>query len=141
MRPLVSVIVVGAGLLLAAATVSAHHSASAQYDTTPAVIKGTITKTELTNPHAFIYVDVKKPDGSTENWRIDAGTPNTLRQALVKDSLSVNTEITVQGYRAMNGGTVAIARQVTLPDGRDVFLGAQDPCKVNPSLPVCPPPK
>jgi hypothetical protein len=77
------------------------------------------------NPHAWIYVDVKKADGSLEHWKIEGGTPNALfRRGFTKDSLKIGTAIVVNGYRAKDGTLKGNGRDLTLPDGRKLFLGS-----------------
>src|SRR3979409_1599702 len=79
MRTKLSVMIAGLGLLLAAVPVLAHHSFAAEFDAKrPVKLQGTVTKMEWINPHAWIYIDVKKPDGKIESWMIEGGTPNTL---------------------------------------------------------------
>jgi hypothetical protein len=122
--------VVGAGLaLLAALTakpVLAHHAFNAEFDAKrPVKFKGTVSKMVWVNPHAWIYVDVKKPDGSVEEWMVEAGTPNTLlRRGLTRQSLPVGTEITVDGYQSKDGSLRANGRDLTLPNGQTLFIGS-----------------
>src|ERR1700687_4501714 len=101
MRTKLSVVVAGIGLLLAAGPVLAHHAFAAEFDSTaPIKIRGTVTKMEWINPHAWIHIDVKKPDGKVEEWMIEGGTPNALmRRGLTRDSLPPGTVIVVDGYQ------------------------------------------
>ncbi len=134
MRRKLSVAVAGVGLLLAAAPVVAHHAFSAEFDANrPVQIRGTVTRMEWINPHAWIHLRVNKPDGATEVWMVEGGTPNTLfRRGVTKDSLKVGTEIVVDGYQSKDragAGTderplKANGRNVTFPDGRKLFLGS-----------------
>ena len=76
---------------------------------------------------AAAKVDVKKDDGTVEEWMIEAGTPNTLlRRGFTKESLQPGTEIVVDGYQAKDGERRANGRDVTLPNGKTLFLGASD---------------
>ena len=119
-------IVAGACLVLANVPVWAHHAFQAEFDANrPVTLKGTVTKMEWINPHAWIHIDVKEPDGKIAKWMIEAGTPNTLyRRGFTKDSLAPGSVIVVQGYQAKNGSLHANGRDVTLPDGRTLFMGS-----------------
>ena len=121
--------IVGAAIgwcALAAAPVLAHHAFAAEFDANkPVKFQGTITKMLWVNPHAWIYVDVKKPDGTVEEWMIEAGTPNTLlRRGFTKASLQAGTQITVDGYQSKDGSLRANGRDLTLPNGQTLFLGS-----------------
>ena len=104
----------------------AHHAFSDEFDTSQAVRfdKATITKMEWTEPHVWIHIDVERPAGTVEPWVIEAGPPGVLlRRGFTRASLLPGTEIVVNVYRAKHGTRVASGRDVTLPDGRTLFLG------------------
>jgi hypothetical protein len=128
MRTEITVTIVVFGLLLsvAAAPLSAHHAFAAEFDANkPVKFEGTVTKMEWTNPHVWIHLDVKKPDGTLEKWAFEAGTPNVLfRRGFTKNSLLPGTKIVVDGYRAKDGSRRANGRDLTLPDGKKLFLGS-----------------
>ena len=116
-----------AGLMFSApAAVWAHHAFAAEFDANkPVRLKGVVTKLEWINPHAWIHIDVKRPDGKVETWMIEGGTPNTLmRRGFTKTSLPYGTEIVVDGYQAKDGSLKANGRDLTFPDGRKVFMGS-----------------
>jgi Family of unknown function (DUF6152) len=125
-RMKLAAVVAAAGLLLSAAPIWAHHAFAAEFDAKrPVKLKGTVTRMEWINPHAWIHVDVKGPDGKVVNWMIEAGTPNTLfRRGFTKESLAPGTEIFVDGYQSKDGSARANGRDVTFPDGRKLFLGS-----------------
>ena len=107
----------------------AHHAFAAEFDAKkPIKLRGTVTKMEWINPHAWIHIDVKKADGAVEEWMIEAGTPNTLlRRGFTKDSLKAGTEVLVDGYQSKDGSLRANGRDITLPNGKTLFLGSSAP--------------
>ena len=126
MKSITAVIVL---TMLAGAPVWAHHAFAAEFDAKkPVKLRGTVTKMEWINPHAWIHVDVKKEDGTVDEWMVEAGTPNTLlRRGFTRDSLKPGTEIVVDGYQSKDGSLRANGRDVTLPDGKTLFLGSATP--------------
>jgi len=127
MRAKVSVVIFSAGLLLALVPVLAHHSFAAEYDAQkPVKFTGVVTSMEWINPHAWIHIDVKDADGKVTNWMIEAGAPNgLLRRGFTKQSLLPGTEIVVEGWQAKDGSNRANGSNITLPDGKKLFVGSQ----------------
>jgi hypothetical protein len=116
-------------LALAAAPLFAHHSFAAEYDANqPVTLKGTLTKTEWTNPHGWIYVDVPDKDGKVVNWAVEFGSPNALlRRGLRRTDFPAGIEVIVKGSRSKSGSPTVNATSVTLPDGRNLYTGSSDP--------------
>lgn len=117
----------GAFLAVAVArSVSAHHSFAAEFDATkPVMLSGTVTKLEWTNPHIWVYLDVKDDRGAVQAWQCEGGAPNTLtRNGWSKDSLKSNDQVTIDGFRAKDGSKTCNLRIIKFADGRSVFAGS-----------------
>ena len=122
-----AVVVVGVGLLLAWRPAAAHHAFGAEFDAAKRVkLTGAVTKLDWTNPHAWIYVDVKDETGTIANWGFELASPNGLmRSGWTRFSLKPGDVVTVEGARAKNGSTNANAEVVTVAStGQRLFSGA-----------------
>jgi hypothetical protein len=128
MRTRLLAIAAGMALLLAAAPAWAHHAFAAEFDEKkPIKVQGTVVKWEMTNPHSWIHINVKSPDGSVALWMIEGASPNNLyRLGLTKESLPAGSEITVEGYQAKDGTTKAVGRNIVFADGKKFFLGLSE---------------
>lgn len=98
----------------------AHHSFAAEFDATKVVhLEGTVVQFAWVNPHSWIYMDVKKPDGAIEHWKIEGGAPSLLlRRGWNKNSVQPGVKVVVNAFQARDGALRASARDVTFPDGR-----------------------
>jgi hypothetical protein len=108
----------------------AHHAFSAEFDEKkPLKLQGVVTKWELVNPHSWIHLDVKGPDGKVTPWMVEGGSPNSLfRNGFTKESLPEGTEIIVEGYRAKDGADRAVGSNLTYAkDGKRLFMGGSAP--------------
>jgi len=121
--------VVIAASLLGAIPSSAHHAFAAEFDIKkPVKLQGTVTKMEWINPHAWIHIDVKGPDGKITSWMVEGGTPNILlRRGFTKQSLQEGTVVIVEGYQAKNGENRANGSNITFTSGKRLFLGGSNP--------------
>ena len=107
----------------------AHHSFASEFDANqPLALKGIVTKVEFINPHSWIHIEVANDDGKKVTWEVEGGTPNTLfRKGINDNTLPVGTPIAVDGYRARDGSNRMSGRDITLADGRKVFLSGSAP--------------
>ena len=122
-------IALAVGLLaLAAPAVRAHHSFAAEYDANqPITLTGEIARIDLVNPHAWLYIEVKDPDGKVVRWNVEMGAPNNLiRRGVTKATLPIGETVTVDGYRAKDGSTTVNGRQIKMADGRTLFTGSSN---------------
>ena len=128
MRAKLAIAGVSCGMLLASAIPAwAHHAFAAEFDAKkPVHLEGTLTEVELINPHSWIHVDVADKDGKVTNWMVEAGSPNVLlRRGFNKNTIEKGTKVIVEGYQSKDGSNRANGRDITLPDGRKLFLGSQ----------------
>jgi hypothetical protein len=112
------------GLVLAS-SVQAHHNFLAEFDPAkPITLTGPVTKIEWTNPHIFLYLDVKDDAGTVANWAIEMGNPNSLiRLGWTRKAMQVGDVVTVDGSLARDGSNLVNARTVLL-DGKKMFAGS-----------------
>lgn len=129
MKKKLSITLAAAGVLFSSLPAFAHHAFAAEFDVNkPVKLRGTVVKVEMVNPHSWIHVAVKNPDGTTTEWAIEGGSPNALiRHGFTKSSLPVGTEVIFEGYQAKDGSHRANGRDITFPDGKKIFLGSSGP--------------
>jgi hypothetical protein len=115
----------GAAWLAGGGALVAHHAFSSEFDANaPVTLRGPVTRVEWINPHAWIHMQVDSA-GKPEIWMVEGGTPNTLqRRGITRDSIKIGTVIVVDGFKAKDGRLRANGRDITLPDGRTLFMGS-----------------
>jgi hypothetical protein len=127
MKPL-HALALSASLLIPVHSAPAHHSFAAEYDASqPISLRGSVTRIDLINPHAWLYIDVKDADGKATRWNVEMGAPNALiRRGINKNTVPVGSEVTVDGYRAKDGSNTVNGTTIKLADGRALFSGSQN---------------
>ena len=117
-------------LAVAGGSALAHHAFAAEFDgKAPVLLRGKVIRVEWINPHAWVHVANVNPDGTTTEWMVEGGTPNTLlRSGIDRNSLKAGQEIIVRGYqskdRLCRPACKANGRDVTFPDGKKLFMGS-----------------
>ena len=116
---------VGAALLFAPASISAHHSFVAEFNLDkPVTVRGTLTRMEWVNPHGWIYIDAKGPDGSVQKWKMETGSPLRMqRRGLQKTDFKFGSDVIVSGYAARDGSLSGAGMSITFP-GREASFPA-----------------
>ena len=111
-------------------SVYAHHGVGAWYDTTRSItIKGIVTGFEWTNPHAYIYIDVKDANGMVEKWSAEMGSVGMLARAgWRRDTVKPGDEVTLTGKPAKDHKTTMLLDKALLPSGQE--LAASNPIPV-----------
>ena len=122
-RTMLGFVLVGTALLAGTGPVSAHHAMVAEFSLNkPITLRGTLTKMEWVNPHGWIYLDVKSPDGQKESWKIETGSPFRMeKRGLKKTDFRAGSELIVSGFAAKDGSRSAAGLTVTFPEREAAF--------------------
>ena len=126
MKTKIIFVLLAAGALSAVQPAQAHHAFAAEYDVDkPVELKGTLTRMEWVNPHGWIYMDVKEPDGTTKKWTIETSGPQQLsKHGLKKTDFSQGMPLVVKGYQGKKDPAFANGRTLVLKDGRSFYIGS-----------------
>jgi hypothetical protein len=126
-RNLLTFLIVGLSLTVVRQPMLAHHSETAEYDSSnPVKVTGTIKKVEWQNPHVWFYVDVKDESGKITTWGFSGAPPGSLmRRGITKEALKLGAVVNVEGSRARDGSNNASGRRVTFADGTNVFTASE----------------
>jgi hypothetical protein len=113
-------------VLFAGQQALAHHAFAAEYDAAkPLTLTGTLTRMEWVNPHGWLYIDVKQPDGTVQQWTIETSGPNQMsRRGLKKADFVHGMSLVVKGYQGRKEPTLANGRTLVLADGRSFYIGS-----------------
>jgi hypothetical protein len=116
---LVILFLMAAAIFAVSRPIFAHHS-SAGYDMEhPVTMKGVVTNIEWTNPHVFIFLDVKDDSGAVAEWRVEGNSPNMLvRTGWKREMIKSGDQLTVNGAPERNGAKVLRLITLTLANGQ-----------------------
>ena len=123
MRYRVGSLLVAASIGVAAsATLLARHSGPGQFDVTkPMTLKGVISKVDWINPHIYVRLDVKDPDGTTSTWSLATLPTAMMRRAgLTRETLQgkAGEEVTITAVPARDGSKhLGWINKITYADG------------------------
>ena len=128
MRTFIAAAFLAAGVAVATVPLLAHHSLFAEFDEHQSVtLKGLVSKVEWVNPHVYLYIDVPDANGKVTTWSVETFPPFTLRRAgLSREKLGYGQTVTMLGYPARTGGTLAFLRKLTFDDGHEVLISLGD---------------
>jgi hypothetical protein len=128
MRKILAVWLSAIGLLCGAGTVAAHHGFAAEYDRSKTIeLTGTVTKFEWTNPHAWLFIDVKNEDGTVTSWGFEMSSPNVLfRKGWTRTSLKPGDAVAIEGFRTRDGSHNGNAQTITLTGTGQKLLAPQE---------------
>jgi len=126
MKMKIFLVLLAAGALCAVQPAQAHHAFAAEYDVTkPVTLTGIVTKMEWANPHGWIYMDTKEPDGKVKHWMIETAGPSQLvRHGLKKADFTDGMSAVVKGYQGTNDPSLANGRTLVMKDGRSFYIGS-----------------
>ena len=126
MKTKIVLVLLTAAAICAVRPVHAHHAFAAEYDVNkPVELKGTLTRMEWVNPHSWIYMETKQPDGTTKKWTIEvSGPPQMSRRGLKKTDFVDGMPLTIRGYQGIKDPALANGRTLVLADGRSFYVGS-----------------
>ena len=111
---------IAAGIMFANSFAVAHHAYTAEFDTTkPVKVTGVVTKLEWSNPHIWIYLDVKDEKGNEVEWEVEMMSLNHLRgYGWTRSTVKPGETISCTGGAAKSGAPSMISSYMKLADGR-----------------------
>jgi len=126
MKTKIIVVLLAAGALWSVRSAQAHHPFAAEYDVNkPLTLTGTLARMEWVNPHGWIYMDVKQPDGTVRQWTVETSAPGQMsRRGLKKNDFVDGMPLVIKGYQSRKDPTLANGRTLVLADGRSFYIGA-----------------
>ena len=125
-------LMLAAGLSTLTLPASSHHSFPGAYDVSQMVfMEGVVTNFMFRNPHSFIFMDVKKEDGTTESWHLELPPSWALvRAGVVADFIKVDDALLVSCNPARNKtNSCGVGQKTGFYRHSDTYLYGKDPRK------------
>jgi hypothetical protein len=108
-------------VLLAAAPLWAHHGSAGFDQKKPVHFTGKVSLLDWSNPHIVIHIDVAGADGKVATWLVNTLPPNTMiRRGFSKSSFAPGTEISIEGFQAIDGSNHVNGTSIGFPDGQKI---------------------
>jgi Family of unknown function (DUF6152) len=128
MKHILGIAMSGAAFLVVMGPALAHHPFDSEFDVqAPLTLSGPVTRVDWSEPHVYVQMDVKDPNGQTRNWNFELASPVMLtRKGWSKDALKQGETITVKGYRAKSEPFAAAARVIEMPNGKQLSSADDD---------------
>jgi hypothetical protein len=105
-------------LVFPGTTLFAHHSTAMYNMANPTTVTGTVKRFEWTNPHAYIYLEVKDESGNTTEWAIEMMSLNHLKSyGWSRNTVQPGEVITCTGGAAKSGDHAMLSSLVKLANG------------------------
>ena len=109
-------------LLVAASPTWAHHGSAGFDENKPVHLVGRVRSVDWSNPHVVIHLDVAAPNAQLATWLINTDPPNAAkRKGFPEGAFAVGTELTVDGYQAIDGSNHVNGTKIVFPDGRTII--------------------
>ena len=104
------------------ASLSAHHSFSAVYQTKEEIkLEGKLVQFSIRNPHSFIFIEAPDSEGKTQRWSLEWGGASQLAdQGVNQQTLKVGDHVLITGRPSRTPGEYRVLVQ-TISRPRDGF--------------------
>jgi hypothetical protein len=105
-------------VLAAAATALAHHSFAVYDHTRTLNLKGTVTKWQWSNPHAYLDLDVKQADGTIKHYTLEGTSINMLQRVGWRSNMiKAGDQVTAVAAPLLTGEPAGLLLEITLANG------------------------
>jgi hypothetical protein len=126
MRSSVATFVIAVAAVATVAPAMAHHSGAMFEDKKEVTLTGVVKEFQFTNPHSWLLVDVKGPDGKVTTWGFEAEGPSSMTRAGIRlKDFTPGTSVTITGRPMKDGRPAALWVTATRTSDNRVFVPAR----------------